>query len=233
MAQVPTISGGYSPIQATGLQRGAALARILAFENTMHKRLGNTRPIRYWRLFNYYSQQNLPPDNVEQPLQINLFKTICDRHNNYLWGQWTKNIVSFRVKPRRGDKPEDDLSKKIKYWLDDFWDANERNALLRRGGHNAAVYGDAIFRLRWDRYERRVVVETILPEYVHFRWDPNNIHKVTEAIVAYPIDRLDAEEWYGTTGRPEIDFNLINPEYMPGFGIYWEHWTDTTYHRWI
>src|SRR5260221_1625413 len=233
MPQSVVPAGGYNILQAVGLQRSTALARILHFENTMHRRLGNTRPMRYVRLFNYYTAQNLPPDNVEQPLGINLFKAICDKHTSYLWGQWQRDIVGFRVKPRTTEEPENPQSKSIRRWIDDLLDANNKNALLWRASHNQSVYGDAFLRLRWEAVERRVVIESLLPEYVHCRWDVNNMEKLTEVIVSYPIDRLDAQEKYGTAGNPAINYNLVNPEYIPGFGIFWEHWTPTSYRQWI
>lgn len=233
MPLTTSLQGGFDPNQAVGLQRSNALNRILHFENTMHRRLGNIRPIRYVRLGNYYIGQNLPPDNVEQPLGINLFKAICDKHVSYLWGQWQKKIVTFRVKPKNGVEPEDDTSLKIRGWIDDLWDANNRNDLLWKASKNYQVYGDAFFRLRWDVIERRVAIESILPEFVHCRWDVADMTRLTEIIVAYPMDRLDAQEQFGTTGNEGISYNIVDPNYLPGFAVYWEHWTTTSYTRWL
>jgi Phage portal protein, SPP1 Gp6-like len=230
------------PMQVVGLQRSAALARILHFENTMHKRLGMIRPQRYLRLFNYFSNQNLPPDNVQMPLGINYFQSICTKHTSYLWGQWQQSggsgdIAQYRVTPRKtgspDDVPEDQTSHAIQRYLMDLLDANEKNALLWQAALNGSIYGDTVLRLRWDPLERRVKLENLLPEWVHFRWDVTNMQQVTEVIVSYPIDRLDAQEQFGTSGNPAINYQLINPEYVPGFGIFWEHWTPTSYRRWI
>lgn len=218
-----------------GLQRSNALSRILHFESVMHRRMGQTRPVRYTRLFNYYTGQNLPPDNVQQPLMINYVKAIVDKQNSYLWGQWqqTGKIVDWRVRPRTSDNPEDDTSKVIAQYHNDLLAANDRETLLWSGGHNNGVYGDTIFRLRWDPIERRVVIENLLPEWVHFRWSVTNMNQLTEAIVSFPIDRMDAKEQYGTSGNPAINYNLINPDYISGFGVFWEHWTPLTYRQWI
>src|SRR5262249_23889574 len=147
MPLTPSVSGGWDANQATGLQKHSALNRIIHFENQMHRRLGMVRPQRYVRLFNYYSAQNLPPDNVEQPLAINYFRSICDKHTSYLWGQWQNDIVTWRVKPRTKGEPEDDTSKAIRQYLDDLLDQNDKNALLWDCSLNGSVYGDGVLRL--------------------------------------------------------------------------------------
>lgn len=233
MPTTPSVAGGFDPNQAVGLQRTSAFNRVQQFENMMHRRLGMLRPQRYTRFFNYYSAQNLPPDNVEQPLAINYYRAVCDKHTSYLWGTWQDDIINWRVKPRAKDIPEDGTSKTIRQWLDDLFDANDKNSLLWDASHNGSVYGDSILRLRWDAYQRRVVIESLLPEWFHCRWDVNNMNRLTEVIISYPMDRLDAEEQFGTSGHPSIDYNLINPEYLPGMAVYWEHWTPTSYRRWI
>lgn len=218
-----------------GMQRGNALSRILHFESVMHRRMGQNRPIRYTRLYRYYTSQNLPPDNVQQPLMINYVKAIVDKHASYLWGQWTQNgkIMDWSVRPRNSADPEDATSPLILRHLDDLFAANDRETLLWEGGHNCGVYGDTIFRLRWDDTQRRVVFENLLPEWVHFRWNVTNMNEITEAIVSFPIDRADAKEQYGTAGNPAINYNIINPDYISGFGIFWEHWTPLSYRQWI
>ena len=201
MPQSVVPAGGYNILQAVGLQRSTALARILHFENTMHRRLGNTQPMRYVRLFNYYTAQNLPPDNVEQPLGINLFKAICDKHTSYLWGQWQRDIVGFRVKPRTTEEPENPQSKSIRRWIDDLLDANNKNALLWRASHNQSVYGDAFLRLRWEAVERRVVIESLLPEYVHCRWDVNNMNN-------HPWSAEELDAWH--SNGPSFTRNFLS-----------------------
>lgn len=233
MSLTPSSIRDLNSLQAVGLQRNTALNRVLQFENLMHRRLGMLRPQRYVRLFNYYTSQNLPPDNVEQPLSINYFQAICDKHTSYLWGQWTDDIINWRVKPRDKAISEDNTSIAIRQYLDDLFDQNDKNALLWDCAKNGAVFGDGILRLYWDDLERRVKIESILPEWFHCRWNINNFNQLTEVIVSFPIDRLDAEELYGTSGNPAIDYNLVNPEYLPGFAVYWEHWTTTSYRRWI
>lgn len=219
-----------------GLTRSTALSRVLNFENALHRRLGMVRPQRYTRLLNYYMGTNLPPDNVLQPLGINFVRTIVDKHTSYFLGQYTtgKDIIGLRVAPKNPDgPPEDPKGETIKRYFKAVFAANHANLLLRRTAHNSSLYGDGILRLRWDAVERRVVLEDILPEYFHCRWDVNDMTRLTEVIVAYPIDRGDAYEKYGVSGNEAVDYNMVNPMYLPGFGIYWEHWTPTSYRIWI
>lgn len=242
MPAAPQILGTTTvdPLQVVGLQRSAALARVQHFETTMHRRLGALRAQRYMRLYAYYSSQNLPPDNVEQPLGINYVRTIVDKHTSYLWGQWDQQkgrIVDYRVRPRpdlRGDAPvEDPTSKMIRQYLRAVHDANQGNALLLDASTNTGIFGDGFLRVGWDPILRRPLIESLLPEWVHCRWDVTNMDRLLEVILAYPIDRLDAQEKYGTSGNPAVNYNLINPDYVPGFGILWEHWTPTSWRRWI
>lgn len=213
--------------------KSLALSRIMYFESQMHRRMGLVRPMRYIRLWNYYASTNLPPDNVEQPLSVNYFKAICDKHTGFLWGEYDESLIDWSVRPKDRATPEDDISITIRRYLEQLlWD-NDGNILLWDASLNASVYGDAVLRLRWDLTEDRVVIENLLPEYFHCRWDTANMRKMTEVIVAYPIDRLDAYERYGTYGNPSINYNIINPQYMPGMGVYWEHWTTKTYQIWI
>lgn len=177
--------------QSTGMQRSAALSRILHFENTMHRRMGQVRPQRYWRLYQYYSGQNLPPDNVEQPLRINFVKTICDKHTSYLWGQWDDQIVKYRVRPPDDTTKEDPKSHLMQSYLTNLLNRNDGNSLLWDTSLNASVYGDGVLRLRWDDIERRVVWESILPEWFHCRREITNMDRLTEVIIAYPLDRLE------------------------------------------
>ncbi len=226
------VGTGWRGTDPASFMRSSALGRILNFENMMHRRLGIVRSQRYIRLFNYYTNQNLPPDNVEQPLMINYFKGICDKHNSYLWGQWLKKLFNYRVEPRLPEA-ETDLSQEVSRYLDRLMEQNNANAVLWDASLNGAVYGDSIFRLRWDDLQRRVVIDSMLPEWFHCRWDVVDMNRLTEVIVAYPMDRQDAIDKYGTAGNEGIDYDLICPDYSPGFGIQWEHWTPTSYQIWV
>lgn len=233
-APTPLFSSSPGGFFAQGTERSAILTRILNFENMMHRRFGQVRPMRYVRLYNYYTSQNLPPDNVEQPLGINYFKPICDKHVSYLWGQWQDDLFTYRTKKRGNpDSEEDETGAKIQGHLNSFLRANNHNVVCWEGARNGSVYGDTLFRLRWDPIQRRVVFESLLPEWFHARWDTADMNQLTEVIICYPISREDAQQQFGTAGNDAFDYSMVNPLYLPGFGIYWEHWTPLSYRRWI
>lgn len=227
------MSNALDPQIQYSVGRGTALSRVLHFENAMHRRLGMVRGQRYTRLYNYYTNQNLPPDNVDMPLGINFIKPICDKHAHYLWGQWNRDIVAIKVTPREKAQKEDGASQKIQDILTHVLDDNRKNTLLYDLGLNAEVYGDGILRAYWDGDAGRVVVENVLPEWFHARWQITNMDRLTEVITAYPISRDDAQAEYGTSGNTAVDYTSVNPGFTPGFGILWEHWTPTTFRRWI
>ena len=224
-----------------GISRSLALGRILHFESLMRRRLGEVRAQRYVRLHNYYANQNLPPDNIEQPLLINYVKQIVDKHTGYLFGQYTDRLFDIRVTPyNREDLSEEDMQaataygRRIKRFLDHWYEQNSGDVRFYQGAKNGSLYGDTVFKLRYDPVYRMVVIEPVLPEYFHCIWNIANMHELTEVIIAYPIDRSWAKENFGTAGNEQVlGYQEINPNYLPGIGIYWEHWTTSSFRIWI
>lgn len=227
--------------QQNGISRNLTLGRILHFEALMRRRLGEARTMRYVRLFNYYQNQNLPPDNVEQPLQVNYFARIIDKHNNYLWGQYKDRLFSWRVTPvGKEDMNEAELDeaeaygRKIKLFLDKWYDDNEASVTIFQASKNASLYGDAVFEVRYDEWKRLVVLDPVLPEYFYAMWDPGNMREVTEIVVAYPIDRITAWERWGSSGNDQfVGYQALNPMYAPGVGVLWKRWSPVSHQVWI
>lgn len=237
--QTSTRPGPDSP--HNGISRSLALGRILHFEALMRRRLGEVRPQRYVRLHNYYANQNLPPDNVDQPLLINRVKGIVDKHNSYLWGQWKKNLVEWRVTPiGKDDMEPDELEEATRYGrkIKRFWEKilkdNKFNKTLWQASKNSGLFGDGIMECRYDERQRRIVIESVLPEYFHAMWDISDMQTLTEVIIAYPIDRVVALEQYGTSGNDQfIGYQAINPHYLPGIGVLWKRWSTTSFQVWV
>ena len=152
-----------------GISRSNALGRILHFEALTRRRLGEVRPQRYVRLHNYYAGQNLPADNVDQPLLINYFKTIVDKHASFLWGQWKKQLFTWRVTAKNKDdfsEREKDAAaqyaRKIKNFLDHIYEQNRGNKTFWQASKNMGIFGDAVLEVRYDERQRRIVIESIL-----------------------------------------------------------------------
>jgi hypothetical protein len=224
-----------------GISRHLALGRILHFEALMRRRLGEVRPQRYVRLHNYYANQNLPADNVDQPLLINYVKPIVDKHTSYLWGQYKEKLVGIRVVPINKDSMDEAslaeanlLAQKIKRYLDTVYDYNQGNTTLWQASKNGCLYGDSVLYVRYNEYTRLPVWEALLPEYFHAMWNIADMSTLTEVLIAYPIDRSLALEQFGTTGNDHfIGYQAVNPHYLPGIGILWQRWSPTSFQLWV
>ena len=205
----------------------------------MCRRLGRSRLERYLRCFQYYTGDNLPPDNVEQPLGINYARAINEKMAQYLFGEWEvgKDVVGWRAVVADDEVEEvDEATKKLAQQISAHClriaRQNEANLVLWDGALNGSIYGDTIFRVTWDDQERRVRWESILPEHVHFRWSPVDLNRVTEVIVSYPISRQDAMDLYDTPGNLWYSSDVPNSGLF-GFGIYWELWTSDKFEQWV
>jgi hypothetical protein len=223
------------------LDAQTAYTRLLNHEAAHSKRYGYGRGQRYARAWAYYTGANAPPDNTRQPLGINLVKTICDKHSGYVWGQWRDDVVGVRVQPD-AEAPDqeaevarcDSASAFLRKLL---FRQNDGNIVLPEVSLNAGIYGDGFLKLSWDPFAQggdgAVVLTSVKPEHVFLRPHPHDKNSLLEAIVAYPIDRNDAFELYGTRGNPTWSPTGRPQPFASGTGTYWERWTVWTYETWI
>ena len=191
---------------------------------------GQPRLERYRQAFLYYTGENLPPGQYIQPLAINYLRAACESHASYLWGQWEPQgqILTWVIRPRvsKGDK---DLSTRINQWINGLFSGHEE--MLYSAGLNQSIYGDCILRPRWNPDLELIVPESILPEYFHARWSAHDVSDMREVIIAYPIDRQEAYEEFGTRG--DIAYSVMVVGQMAHYAIYWEYWTRETVEIWI
>jgi hypothetical protein len=206
-----------------------AYSRILELENLACKRQSLGRSERYDRNREYYFGDNLPPDNVDQPLGINLYRPICDKHNSYLWGEWAKDIVNWTVTDEDGET--DDTSERIRKWIYRTARYNDLNNLAIQVSLDAGSIGDGIFYTRWNELDERVVWERIDPESFHASWSPSNPDDVRETIVSYPITRSQADHMYATRGNPQ--WGVFTPDVIYGNAVYWEWWTPFLWKKYV
>jgi hypothetical protein len=225
-----------------GVSRNLALSRILHFEMLMRRRLGEPRSQRYVRLHNYYMNQQLPPENVDQPLMIDHFARICDKHNGYLWGQYKKHLFDYRISFINKEALDDGqkleaarVARQMKLLLDRVvWKENNGDVTLDQASLNGSVYGDSVLEVSYSEEKRRIIIESVLPEYFHCMWKISNMQDLTEVVVAYPIDRLVALDEYGTNGNDQfLGYQMVNPNYTPGIGILWKRWSPVAFQVWI
>ena len=228
------------------LDKQTAYSRLLDQENTMTRRYGMARMQRYRRNWEYYIGENLPPDNVEQPLHINLVNSITNKHVFYLFGQWKKSLLNWSVTPEEDlfaikvDADGEQTNKvdakaittalQMEKWIYKLCETNSANLLFSKLATNASIYGDAILRIDW--IGGQVKWTSILPEHFHAKWNPSDPNIITEVIVAYPIPRAIAFETYGTSGNPKVSI-YTGDTVLTGVAMFWEHWTQDTVQMWI
>lgn len=225
-----------------GISRHLALGRVLHFESLMRRRLGEVREQRYIRMYQYYSGQNLPPDNVDQPLLINHFARICEKHTGYLWGQYKDHVSEFRARLINRDDADEGqkqeaatIARNIKRLLDRvIYQDNHGDVTLDQSALNGSIYGDSVLEVSYNEEERRIQIDNVLPEYFHAMWDITNMQKLQEVIVAYPVDRVMALEQWGSSGNDQfLGYQAVNPHYLPGVGVLWKRWSSTSFQVWI
>jgi hypothetical protein len=198
-----------------------AYSRILNWEAVMTMRRGKSRLIRYRQAYEYYSGENMKPEEYVQPLEINYLRATCEAHASYLWGQWEPQgrILNWSVAAKVGKGDKDKISE-IEQWLYGLFSGSEE--LLYAAGMNQSIYGDCILIPRYDPIREEIRPESVLPEYFHCKWSSHDVTDLREVIISYPIDRQEAEEQYSTRGDPLYS---VSSGYATRFAIYWEHWT--------
>lgn len=216
--------------------RSNAYSRILEYEQAMARRQGRDRMARYYNNREYYDGNNMPPGGTDMPLGANYVQILSQNHNSYLWGQFDEgaDIIGYTFEPI-GEATDElrKLGKRIERHVYRLHRDNNANALFYQEGLNASSLGDAVLRPTWDDEEQRVRWEGIQAEYVHFRWEPTDIRKIKEVILAYPISRSDAQEMYGTAGDPAWTMGVTATPALLGFAMYWERWDKLEREVWV
>jgi hypothetical protein len=201
-------------------------ARIRGAETGMGKRRGLGRLARYVDNRQYFYGEETEPDDVRMPLRIRYVPTIVQKHAHYLWGQWETDIVDWVATqalagPGEGGSDDETAAKiaKCAYHLVRRADANDK---LFKGALDAGIYGDGVFRLRYDRELMGAGFDVVLPEYYHALWSPLDVNKTLETCLAYNMDRQTTYAEWGTFGNPRsISENAL---LHPGMATVWEWW---------
>jgi len=203
--------------------------RILQFEQGQRRRLGRPRLVQYLINRRYYYGDNTQPDDVDQPLGIRYVPKIVNKHVHYLFGEWDKDIIDWVVTPFDQSNEEDmNLSVEITRALYRIMRRAQADEIIMRSALDGGIYGDSVFKLKYDRSIGGATFESVLPEYFHAMWHPLNVSDITEALVSYNLDRQTTFQLFGTTGNS----NYFQPLSLldPGHAVVWEHWTPWDYH---
>ena len=198
--------------------------RVLNFEQTQRRRLGRPRLVQYLINRRYYYGDNMEPDDVNQPLGIRYVPKVIGKHVHYLFGEWENDIVDWVVTPMEdSDGQSQETASAISRAIYRVMRRANANELIMKGAFDGAIYGDSVFKIRYDPRVVGASFETVLPEYYHALWHPLDVGQTLEAVIAYNLDRQTAFQMFGTIGNQTYrqPLSLLDP----GFAIVWEHWT--------
>ena len=203
--------------------------RILRYEQSHRRRLGRPRLVQYLINRRYYYGDNVQPDDVNQPLSIRYVPRIINKHTHYLFGEWEQDIIDWVVSPLDKESEEDkETSTNIARAIYRLMRRCDADQLLYRGALDGSIYGDTVFKLRFNPRIQGASFENVLPEYYHAMWNPLDVSETTEALIAYNLDRQTAYELFGTNGNPQFHNHLSYLD--PGYATVWEHWNTKEYH---
>lgn len=203
--------------------------RILRFEQSQRRRLGRPRLVQYLVNRRYYYGDNVQPDDVNQPLGVRYVPRVVNKHVHYLFGEWEQDIVDWVVSPLDKTSEEDaQLASSISRAIYRLMRRTNADQVLYRGALDGGIYGDSVFKLRFNPTVNGAVIETVLPEYFHAMWHPLDVSDTRECLLAYNLDRHTAMELFGTGGNPQYrnQLSLLDP----GYATVWEHWNREGYH---
>lgn len=198
--------------------------RILKWEQAQTRRLGRHRLQRYYQNRRYFYGENEEPDNVQQPLGIRYVPVVHQKHVHYLFGEWEEDIVNWQVEAWEADKEEEyELSQKIQRTIFKLMRRSNANQIFYKAAMDGSIYGDSVFKVSWDSYQKRARIESILPEFYHAVWHPLDPNQTLEAVVAFNMDRATAQSIYKSPGTQ--GFLPTGSGLNPQMATVWEWWS--------
>lgn len=203
-------------------------SRFLQFEQSQRRRLGRPRLVQYLINRRYYYGDNNEPDDVNQPLGIRYVPKVVNKHVHYLFGEYEQDVLDWTVTPYdKDDEAAQDTADDIARALYRIMRRCNADDIFMKAALDGGIYGDSVFKLRYDPAIKGASFETVLPEYYHAMWHPLDVGKTTESLVAYNLDRVSAYQMFGTVGNPRHfqPLSLLDP----GFATVTEHWTPWEY----
>jgi len=159
------------------------------------------------------------------PLQLNPFNMACLLHAGFLFGEIAdpaSPLVSAVVEPwgQNSSAQERDLAQRLTDLVNRVWYENDGRSVMQEAGIICQVLGGCVFGVAYDPFREAgflpVRIDHVMPEYFYPVWAPNHYFNLVEAIIAFEISSLQAQELYG------VEASYTN-------ALYTEHWTRQHY----
>lgn len=175
--------------------------------------------MRYWEYWQHFDGDFLDEQvgSVDKyPLKLNIYNMACMLHAGFLFGEVQDGndpLVNTVVEPWGQDTPKEDraLGKQLSDFIGRVWYENEGRSLQQEGGLIAQILGGAVFNVSYDTSleddgRLPIRIDLIMPEYFYPVWRPTQYWNLVEAIVAFEVSDLQAEEVYGV--KSDLDSPL-------------------------
>jgi hypothetical protein len=152
---------------------------------------------RYRRYLDFYEGKHWDrtrPGRTQ--LTVNYARAVVDKGVSYLLGRG----LNFAVPAEAGGlAPE--AAQRAERLLYETYDANDLDAVDLAAALNAALLGDAVFKVCYAPAERRIRVLNLDPFAFFPRWSGDDLGRLWRVDLAYRLAAEEAERLYGTRGR--------------------------------
>ena len=183
----------------------------------------------YWRHFDgdwLDDHVSATDDSLRYPLQLNPFNMACILHDGMLFGEVQDSndpLVTSVVEPwgRNSSQEERDRAAFLSDLVNRVWCENEGRAIQQEAGLISQILGGCVFGVFYDptriaRGKLPIRIDHLLPEYFFPVPAPEQYWQLLEAIVAFEITQLQAEQTYGVKANYDR-------------ALYQEHWKRNSY----
>lgn len=150
-------------------------------------------------------------DDKKYPLAINLYEIACANHRAALLGEFTHDVLPFRVESKNADA--DHVEAKI----NEIMAQSGFSSLLLEGGLLCEVMGGVVYRVVYNPYTKQVYVRLISPDAFYPIWDPNDYHRILEVYIAHYIDARTASLRYNVSIGEDDGQALLLEHWTPDF----------------
>ncbi len=192
-------------------------------EATLPQQLKNRDPERlrrYREQLDFYHGRQWPgtPRRRERRLTFNYARALVDKVTSYLL-----TGVDFAVDPPEGMAPEEGraLANRTEQALRRVWEENALDQLDFETEIDAAILGDAAFKVTWDPAERRVRVTAPDVQGLFAWWRGDDPARVWRVASRYVLSAEEAAARYGVAARGDAPCTVV------------EGWTDAEMELWL